>query len=95
MENKFINLTNDYNNILHRPKRTDVPEIWYTDKTNKLRRHYVDIYIKSQNRCIEVKSTWTNQEKNNVLAKKQSAINLGYNYEIWIFDRKGNKLEVL
>ena len=50
--------------------RTEVPELWYTDKTNKLRRHFVDIYIKSQNRCIEVKSAWTNQEKNNVLEKK-------------------------
>ena len=75
--------------------RREVPELWYTDKTNKLRRHFVDIYIKSQNRCIEVKSTWTNQEKNNVLQKQQSAINLGYKYEIWIFDKKGNKLEVL
>ncbi len=76
-------------------KRTEVPEIWYTDKTNKLRRHYVDIYIKSQNRCIEVKSTWTNQEKNNVLEKKQSAMNLGYNYEIWVFNKKGIKVETL
>lgn len=75
--------------------RQDVPEIWYKDKTGKLRRHFVDIYIKSQNKCIEVKSTWTNQEKNNVFEKKHSAINLGYNYEIWIFDRNGNKLEVL
>jgi hypothetical protein len=75
--------------------RTEVPELWYTDKSNKLRRHFVDIYIKSQNRCIEVKSTWTNQEKNNVLEKKQSAINLGYNYEIWIYNKKGNKLQVL
>ena len=75
--------------------RQDVPEIWYTDKTGKLRRHFVDIYIKSQNKCIEVKSTWTNQEKNNVFEKKHSAINLGYNYEIWIFERNGNKLEVL
>jgi hypothetical protein len=47
--------------------RKYVPEIWYNDKTNKSRRHFVDIYIKSQNRCIEVKSTWTNQSKNNVL----------------------------
>ena len=75
--------------------RQYVPEIWYKDKTGKLRRHFVDIYIKSQNRCIEVKSTWTNQEKNNVFEKKHSAINLGYNYEIWIFERNGNKLEVL
>lgn len=75
--------------------RKDVPEIWYSDKTGKLRRHFVDIYIKSQNRCIEVKSTWTNQEKNYVLEKQESAINLGYKYEIWIFDSKGNKLQVL
>jgi hypothetical protein len=72
--------------------RKDVPEIWYTDKSDKKRRHYVDIYIKSQNRCIEVKSTWTNQSKNNVLEKQQTAINLGYKYEIWIFDKHGNKL---
>lgn len=75
--------------------RTEVPELWYTDKTNKLRRHFVDIYIKSQNRCIEVKSAWTNQEKNNVLEKKESAIKMGYKYDIWIFDRNGNKLQVL
>jgi hypothetical protein len=70
--------------------RQDVPEIWYMDKTNKLRRHFVDFYIKSQNRCIEVKSTWTNQEKNNVFEKQSAAINLGYIYDIWIFDKTGN-----
>ena len=75
--------------------RKDVPEIWYFDNTNKKRRHYVDMYIPSQNRCIEVKSSWTNQEKNNVLEKQQSAINLGYKYEIWIFDKKGNKLQII
>ena len=75
--------------------RKDVPEIWYDDKTGKKRRHFVDLFINSQNRCIEVKSTWTNQDKNNVLEKQQSAINLGYKYEIWIFDKNGNKLEVL
>lgn len=91
---ELINLENiSEDDIL--TNRQDVPEIWYTDKTGKMRRHFVDIYIKSQNRCIEVKSTWTNQEKNNVFEKKHSAINLGYNYEIWIFERNGNKLEVL
>lgn len=74
--------------------RTEVPELWYTDKTSKLRRHFVDIYIKSQNRCIEVKSAWTNQEKNNVFEKQESAIKLGYKYDIWIFDKQGNKLQV-
>lgn len=72
--------------------RKNVPEIWYIDKNGKKRRHFVDIYIKSQNRCIEVKSTWTNQEKNNVFEKQMSAIELGYKYEIWIFDKNGNIL---
>ena len=75
--------------------RKDVPEIWYHDKTGKKRRHFVDFFIKSQNLCIEVKSTWTNQAKNNVLEKQQAAINLGYKYDIWIFDEKGNRLQVL
>jgi len=71
-----------------------VPEIWYNDINNKKHRHYVDIYIKSQNRCIEVKSTWTNQEKNCVLEKKNAAIGLGYKYDIWIYDKKKNKTEL-
>ena len=72
--------------------RKDVPELWYIDKLCKKRRHYVDIFIKSQNRCIEVKSTWTNQDKNNVFEKQKAALDLGYKYEIWIYDHKGNKL---
>jgi hypothetical protein len=69
--------------------RKDVPVIWYTDINNKKRRHYVDIFIPSQNRCIEVKSTWTNQTKNHVLEKQKEAKVLGYIYEVWIFDREG------
>ena len=42
----------------------NVPNIWYNDKNGKKHRHYVDIFIPSQNRCIEVKSTWT--EKINI-----------------------------
>ena len=75
--------------------RKDVPVIWYSDINNKRRRHYVDIYIPSQNRCIEVKSTWTNQTKNNVLEKQKGAKDLGYIYEIWIFDREGSLLDEL
>jgi hypothetical protein len=75
--------------------RKDVPEIWYFDNSNKKRRHFVDLFIKSQNRCIEIKSTWTNQAKNYVLEKQKAAVSLGYKYEIWIFDRKGIKLNAL
>jgi len=71
----------------------NVPKIWYYDANNKKHRHYVDIYIKSQNKCIEVKSTWTYQKKkDNVLLKQQAGKELGYKYEIWVYDKKGNKI---
>ena len=73
----------------------NVPEIWYTDNSDKKHRHFVDIFIPSQNKCIEVKSTWTfKKQKEIVLLKQQFAKNLNYLYEIWIYDNKGNKVEV-
>lgn len=75
--------------------RKEVPEIWYNDKNSKKRRHYVDFYIKSQNKCIEVKSTWTNQEKNHVLEKQEAAKALGLNYEIWIYGKNGDKIKTI
>lgn len=69
----------------------NVPKIIYTDENNKERYHFVDIYIPSQNRCIEVKSTWTFKKKN-VILKQKSAKQKGYNYEIWVYDKKGNKV---
>jgi hypothetical protein len=68
----------------------NVPVIWYNDETGKKHRHYVDIFIPSQNRCIEVKSTWT-FTKCGVLLKQKAAKELGYNYEIWVYDKKKNK----
>jgi hypothetical protein len=71
----------------------NVPTIWYHDENGKQRRHYVDIFIPSQNRCIEVKSEWTYQlQINTILLKQEAAKELGYTYEIWIFDKKGNKI---
>jgi hypothetical protein len=68
-----------------------VPEIWYNDENNKKHRHYVDIFIPSQNKCIEVKSTWTaGKKKDCVFLKQNAAKELGYNYEIWVYDGKGN-----
>ena len=37
----------------------NVPEIWYKGANNKKRRHYVDLYIPNQKKCIEVKSKYT------------------------------------
>ena len=71
----------------------NVPNIWYNDKNGKKHRHYVDIFIPSQNRCIEVKSTWTEKINiNNIFLKQNSGKELGYNYEIWVYDSKGNKV---
>ena len=71
-----------------------VPEIWYYDNNGIKRRHYVDIFIPSQNKCIEVKSTWTFQLKN-VLLKQYYGKKLGYNYEIWVYNTKGYKVECI
>ena len=68
--------------------RKDVPELWYNFEDNK-HRHYVDIYIPSINKCIEVKSIYTYEtDKEKVLAKQKFAKDLGFQYEIWIFDNK-------
>jgi hypothetical protein len=72
---------------------SNVPEIWYKTE-DKERRHYVDIYIPSQNRCIEVKSTWTAEKKqDNIFLKQEAGKELGYNYEIWVYNGKGEKVE--
>jgi hypothetical protein len=74
--------------------RKDVPEIWYNDLDGKQHRHYVDIFIPKENLCIEVKSTWTFKKQSDIIFLKQSAAKeLGYNYEIWIYDQKGNCIE--
>lgn len=77
-------------------KRTLVPSLCYNDENGKNRTHFVDIFIPSQNKCIEVKSTWTfSQPKNCALLKQQFAKSLGYLYEIWIYDSKGGLLQTL
>jgi hypothetical protein len=69
----------------------NVPTIWYNDENDKKHRHYVDIFIPSQNKCIEVKSTWTaEKKKDNIFLKQNAAKELGYNYEIWVYNGKGN-----
>ena len=85
----IINEKIDESNIITGCK--NVPEILYYDENNIKRKHFVDIFISSQNRCIEVKSTWT-FTKENVLCKQKAAKKLGYKYEIWIYDKKGNKI---
>jgi hypothetical protein len=58
----------------------------------KKNRYFVDCLIKSENKCIEVKSTWT-VKKENVFLKHQSTKDAGYKCEIWVYDGKGNIIE--
>ena len=66
-----------------------VPEIWYSLE-NIDHRYYTDIYIPSENRIIEVKSTRTldiDIEKNR--AKMAACMKKGYHTELWIISTKG------
>jgi hypothetical protein len=72
----------------------NVPIIWYNDESGKKHCHYVDIFILSQNRMIEVKSTWTaEKKKDNIFLKQEAGKNLGYLYEIWVYNKKGEIVE--
>ena len=72
----------------------NVPTIWYNDTNGKKHRHFVDIFIASQNKCIEIKSTWTlKKTKSNIFEKQGAGKKLGYEYEIWVYNGKGKKVE--
>jgi hypothetical protein len=72
----------------------NVPIVWYEDDECKRHRYYVDIFIPSQNRCIEVKSPWTLEKKRHIVFLKQQALkDAGYKCEIWVYNAKGEKVE--
>ena len=65
----------------------NVPELWY-ETNSKKHRHYVDFYIPKENKCIEVKSIFTlNNKTDNVFDKQICAKKEGYLYEIWVYDK--------
>jgi hypothetical protein len=75
-------------------KRNEVPEVWYEDENGIQHRYFVDCFIKSQNRCIEAKSTWTAEKKKDCIYLKQQALkDAGYLCEIWIYDGNGEIVE--
>jgi hypothetical protein len=76
--------------------RKEVPEIWYVDSDNKKHRYFCDIYVRSENLIIEVKSDYTYHielDINNLKAK--SCRDLGYKFEFWIIDQKSNQIEII
>ena len=74
----------------------NVPEIWYLDPSGKNHRYYVDIFILSQNRMIEVKSDYTFKvDYDVILLKQQACKDAGYSCEIWVYNSKGEKVECI
>ena len=72
---------------------SNVPNIAYADEEGKQHKHFPDIFIPSQNKCIEVKSTWTaEKKKGNIFHKQTAGKQLGYTYEIWVYNGKGEKV---
>ena len=75
-------------------QRSKVPICWWTDDNGKKHRYFVDIFIPSQNRCIESKSTWTSKKKEDCIFIKQKALQeAGYICEIWVYGKKNKKVE--
>ena len=61
---------------------------------NKKKRYFPDIYIPSENKIIEVKSRYIYNidiEKNK--CKGNACKELGFDFEIWIFNNSGNDIE--
>ncbi len=57
--------------------------------------HFPDIFIPHENKLIEVKSLWTIKcKEDNIVSKRDAAIEAGYRYEIWCYDCKGNRIAV-
>jgi hypothetical protein len=84
-----IELINEYDIVVG---CKNVPTIWYTTNDSIKHRHYVDIFIPTQNRCIEVKGEWFYKRDKNILElKKQEAENLGYKYDLWVYNSKKEK----
>jgi hypothetical protein len=72
--------------------RENIPIIKYMYKGNE-KVHFPDIFIPHLNKIIEVKSNYTYKiDTDKILAKSNFAIKEGFDYEIWIFNNKGIKL---
>ena len=95
-ENYALNiLVKSYKEEEIKSNRTDVPRISYINN-NKQKYYFPDIYIPHMNLIIEVKSEWIykcNEEVNKL--KEKATQTQGYQFEFWIFNSKGIKVETI
>jgi hypothetical protein len=84
-----------YNEDEIKTNRKDIPRIKYINN-NKEKYYFPDIYLPLINKIIEIKSTWTYKCDIEIIKLKKIATELlEYDYEIWIYDNKGNKIKVI
>lgn len=65
---------------------------------NDINKHvyFPDLYIRSENKIIEVKSEWTLQmHRAHIQEKGDATIQNGYKYEIWVYNNKKEKLDII
>ncbi len=76
---------------------TDCPTIMWFDKNGIQRKHIPDIFIKNQNKIIEIKSEFTASEcfMENILLKQKYALQNNYIYEIWVIDKNKKTYRIL
>jgi hypothetical protein len=79
---------------------TDIKEIpnfeYICPYDKKNHKYFPDIFIKSENKIIEVKSIWTyDVDVPRIESKQQSVKDSGYECEIWIMNDKGEFIEIL
>lgn len=74
--------------------RTKTPNIYWIDSNKQFRKYYVDIFIPSENKLIEVKGTGTFYQLEDCEKKIKvptECTRCGYNYEYWVFDFNRNR----
>jgi hypothetical protein len=72
--------------------RIDIPRILYKYDDESEHYYFPDIFIKSENKIIEVKSVWTYNKDINLNKLKWTATQAaGYTMEFWVFSGKGER----
>ena len=72
--------------------RMDVPRIIYKYEDGTEHYYFPDIFLKSEKKIIEVKSTWTYSLHLDMNQRKYKATqSAGYTMEFWVFTDKGER----
>jgi hypothetical protein len=74
--------------------RKDIPRIQYKHQ-EKNKYYFPDIFVPKENKIIEVKSEWTYKRNYNLELKADATKLAGYIYEIWVYNRKGNRINTI